>query len=115
MVLCSNTLPVSGILSLSGNSKTVVAQHFCAAYASHPSQHITDTFTKKFPNEQINFKSELPGAPSLKSRFCDFRVGIPTDNVLLTRHRDSSQYPVDSRLVPRTFRLEPVHHLNIHA
>jgi hypothetical protein len=34
---------------------------------------------------------------------------------LLTLHHYSSQYPVDSRLVTRTFGLEPVEHLGIHA
>ena len=34
---------------------------------------------------------------------------------LLPFHHDSSQYPVNSRLVTRTFGLEPVHHFNIHA
>ena len=33
----------------------------------------------------------------------------------LTLHHDSSQYPVDSRLVTRTFGLEPVNHFDIHA
>jgi len=34
---------------------------------------------------------------------------------LLTLHHDSSQYPVDSRLVARTFGLEPVDHFGIHT
>jgi hypothetical protein len=34
---------------------------------------------------------------------------------LLTLHHDSSQDPVDSRLVTRTFGLEPVDHFGIHA
>ena len=34
---------------------------------------------------------------------------------LLPFHHDSSQYPVDSRLIARAFGLEPVHHFNIHA
>ena len=34
---------------------------------------------------------------------------------LLTLHHYSSQYPVDSRLVTRTFGFEPVDHFDIHA
>ena len=43
------------------------------------------------------------------------RIPLPLRHPFLSFHHDSSQYPVDSRLIARTFGLEPVHYFNIHA
>jgi len=55
------------------------------------------------PNWEFDGKARLGSGPLFLA------------HVLLPLHHDSSQDPVDSRLVPRAFGLEPVHHFHIHA
>src|SRR5215469_12049876 len=65
------------------------------------------TFTDLSRNATIehNWATPTVGGP----------IPLPFPRPLLTLHHDSPQYPVDARLVTRSFGLEPVHHFGIHA